>query len=851
MAMKLLSLCAFLPAVLANNEVSVGALSLQTMDEVFARTDEVHKASMDAIMQGMSVSKAVQLLQKSDIATPALMQAANLALGKGSSLRKQPKGYSGIDGARQMLNDMIFESMAKYDSEIAKCTEYYATQCAAMEACRSQIAASNYIAANSRALILDAQAVINVAEIEIPTKKQELEQHNLKCKHEIASMNARLKIVLGDIAIMTMILEMTDCEKKLLQMKNFALLHCVNQCTHKHFVKFDHDGLQQKVNQLQSVSHDVMSSTFGDLFAGIEGLEGTEFLQMNAVQIPNKTTFNNPPLPKTAVPKNPCTDPDMGAPSAADKAAAKCTIKKSPQCYKLQERFLLIQAGIQDERDGLMSDIQMMETFCEETKNSYETQIQDDTDTLSSAETKLAAATEKEATAGETARQTEAENSQFNLDLTKQMKTCSGNYINFETEMCALKKIRGELYKMQGGGHSAFFQDCAVSKWDPEECSKVCAKGTQKLTRSVLTHPNGGAKCLPLAAERSCNTHPCGIDCKLATWSGWSKCSAECGGGVQQRLREVKMAMKYNGKPCGETSEAKACNAQACEKDCELSSWTKWSQCSKECDGGTKKRQKFVTEEPLGAGKCPGRWDMARLQYMKCAMNRCKVPMADAPLTCNRSLDVVMLLDGSGSMGGTGFAAEKKAAQYFVDAFTKSDKAQLAVILYSGPRTWSGVTKCVGMSADKVGAEQCGIKTVTHFTNDFKKIKQLITGLELPKGSTLTSLALMTAKAELPLGRKDSTSIVVVFTDGRPLSYRKTGIAAREVREAARLLWVPILANAPLKYIKEWATRRWQENVVPVATWEALEKPDVITHIVANICPDEDPVIAIGRPKLE
>ena len=53
---------------------------------------------------------------------------------------------------------MIFESMAKYDSEIAKCTEYYATQCTAMEACRSQIAASNYIAANSRALILDAQA---------------------------------------------------------------------------------------------------------------------------------------------------------------------------------------------------------------------------------------------------------------------------------------------------------------------------------------------------------------------------------------------------------------------------------------------------------------------------------------------------------------------------------------------------------------------------------------------------------------------------------------------------------------------------------------------------------------------
>ena len=190
------------------------------------------------------------------------------------------------------------------------------------------------------------------------------------------------------------------------------------------------------------------------------------------------------------------------------------------------------------------------------------------------------------------------------------MKTCSGNYINFETELCALKKIRGELYKMKGGGHSAFFVDCEVSKWDPEECTKKCAGGEQKLTRSVMVHPNGGTKCLPLAAMRSCNNHPCPVDCKLSTWSGWSKCSAECGGGVQQRLREVKRAMKYGGKPCGGTSETKACNGQACEKDCELTEWTKWSACSKDCDGGTRKRQKFVRKVPLGEGM---RWSPEEL----------------------------------------------------------------------------------------------------------------------------------------------------------------------------------------------------------------------------------------------
>merc|ERR1719407_214586 len=116
----------------------------------------------------------------------------------------------------------------------------------------------------------------------------------------------------------------------------------------------------------------------------------------------------------------------------------------------------------------------------------------------------------------------------------------------------------------------------------------------------------------------------------------------------------------------------------------------------------------------------------------------------------------------------------------FVDAFKNSGgKAKMAVILYSGPRTWGGVFKCIGKNKHKVDQEKvCGIKTVTHFTDDMKKVKQLITGLTWPKGATLTSLALMTAKAEMALGRKDANSAVIVITDGRPLSYRKTTLAS-------------------------------------------------------------------------
>merc|ERR1719271_744176 len=611
----------------------------------------------------------------------------------------------------------------------------------------------------------------------------------------------------------------------------------------KSFVVFNDAKLRQKVSQLKSkVSNELMHGSLSDLVEGIESLE-----QVQEQPLINKTQFNNPPVPRTQV-------PGKISPWPKDLKVSKCGchLGKSPACYKLQERFLLIQAGIQDERDSLLEQIAQFERSCEDTKKILETSIANDEDMLSDAQTKLAAATEKEANAGEIARQTAAEHEQLNDDLLKQMKTCSGNYINFETELCALKKIRGELYKMKGDGHSAFFQDCEVSKWDPEECTKVCKGGTQKLTRSVLTHPNGGTKCLPLAAVRSCNNQPCPVDCQLHTWSGWSKCSAECGGGVTQRLREVKRAMKYGGKPCGETSETTACNNQACEKDCELGGWTKWSACSKDCDGGTQKRQKFIKKVAEGAGKCAGAWFLKRLEYKQCNTKRCKLDVGAKTLTCNKPLDIVLLIDGSGSLGKKGWAAEIKAAQTLIDAFTDPNaavsNAQMAVILYSGPRTWGGIFKCFAKNTKKVDREKiCGVKMITHFTNDLKKVRKLVTGLKWPRGSTLTSLALLTAKAEFALGRKDAHTNVVVFTDGRPLSFRGTTIAAKIVRKAARLVWVPVTKYAPLKWIKKWATRRWQENVVRVKTFADLEKPDVITHLVANICPKTNPKVRFSR----
>merc|ERR1719248_194854 len=125
----------------------------------------------------------------------------------------------------------------------------------------------------------------------------------------------------------------------------------------------------------------------------------------------------------------------------ATKRAAKCVLSGA-NCYKLQERFLLIQSGMQDERDDLQEKIAEMENYCEETEATLNTQIANDEQMLQEAQEKLAAATEKEANAQEIARKQNDKHAELDDALRKKMKSCNDNYINFEGEICALKKIR-------------------------------------------------------------------------------------------------------------------------------------------------------------------------------------------------------------------------------------------------------------------------------------------------------------------------------------------------------------------------------------------------------------------------
>ncbi len=162
---------------------------------------------------------------------------------------------------------------------------------------------------------------------------------------------------------------------------------------------------------------------------------------------------------------------------------------------------------------------------------------------------------------------------------------------------------------------------------------------------------------------------------------------------------------------------------------------------------------------------------------------------SNSTVTVTTPLDIVMVLDASGSMdsamGDTDstkrITALKNAAYSFIDTIAKQNESiegvgrqhRVAVIKFSGDENkkigndtydkWEyGQLNTYNYSQVMAGLTDCSGAGATALKNTIKKIK--------PAGATRADNGLKLAE-DITSGRADAKKIVVFFTDGKPTSY--------------------------------------------------------------------------------
>ncbi|XP_063673990.1 coadhesin-like [Bolinopsis microptera] len=160
------------------------------------------------------------------------------------------------------------------------------------------------------------------------------------------------------------------------------------------------------------------------------------------------------------------------------------------------------------------------------------------------------------------------------------------------------------------------------------DCSAECGGGSQERKRSCVSPApeNGGADCQGDDSEsQDCNTQGCPVDGGWTDFGSWTDCSAECGGGSQERKRScVSPAPENGGADCqGDDSESQDCNTQGCPVDGGWTDFGGWSDCSAECGGGSQDRMRSC-DSPApenGGAECQG----GDVEIQACNIQGCPV----------------------------------------------------------------------------------------------------------------------------------------------------------------------------------------------------------------------------------
>jgi len=217
---------------------------------------------------------------------------------------------------------------------------------------------------------------------------------------------------------------------------------------------------------------------------------------------------------------------------------------------------------------------------------------------------------------------------------------------------------------------------------------------------------------------------------------------------------------------------------------------------------------------PAGpTGPCP-EWDSEdRMQEAYCNTAECP-----PDLVCTAKMDMLVLVDGSGSVNwyGPGFESEREFTLNLFELMSFGDEgAKAGVILFS----WEA-------------------ELVSTMTTDKEALISAVEGMSWPHWNTDTAAALTMAQTELANGGRSEVdkwnTVVFLITDGNPNSMSAANAAAESLKETATLMVVTVGGNVNLNAMKKWATFPWEEHLIQVDEFELLIPK--LHELLADVC---------------
>jgi len=412
-------------------------------------------------------------------------------------------------------------------------------------------------------------------------------------------------------------------------------------------------------------------------------------------------------------------------------------------------------------------------------------------------------------------------------------------------DMCAIKTVRNAVMENSTECPTEKIQDCSMDAWVPEPCSVSCddtcdpsqpfkCGGWQMMKRkAVVSNDDCGIKCPSTEKYKRCGQYLCPIDCHMSMWSGWSKCTAECEGGLQSHTRSIRHKPKNGGEQCNTVEEARPCNTMSCDRDCRLARWTKYTPCSVACGGGFQEKFRHVLIPTRGEGKCPKPSSSNRYTKRMCNEQSC-----NGDEICIAKQDLIIAIDGSGSLQAGGFKKltnwvgellKRYTTEYYGDRTVK-----LGVVLFgNGIIMPDGKTVSPAINAQKL-------------TFDMDAVKSTVAGLPFKKGFTNMAQAFAMAEDMFVKGsRTNAQQSVMLVTDGKPSFSFMTNEMVEQLDDKNIMRYFVIVTETPMdddsmKNMKAWASQPWETNIVHVGGGLVLLNADAelwAMKAITKFCP--------------